>query len=328
MKLARDGVIVGPHLAGDIPDYWNWNDGLLSVLTRHNDGKTMLEEGDTMTQPTLAATLEAVMTKGADAIYNGYRAGQLAHDIQRAGGIITIHDLHNYRPTLRSPLIARDVDGFTLVGAPPPSSGGAAIIGAARFLAGYKQSKSQYSGALSKHRMVEAMRHAFSIRMSLSDPSFNTEVTKAAVNDLVRGTYMDELRWSTLDNSTLPLSHYGGEKWAQLNDDQGGSEAKDADEGDRRRIARRFGYLEDHGTSHLSVVDKDGNAVAMTSSVNTLFGSGVVSESTGIFLNSQMDDFSTPGKPNYYGTICHVLLWVRNFIVELESELLYDEVVA
>jgi gamma-glutamyltranspeptidase len=267
-----------------------------------------------------------VMTNGADAIYKGYRAGKLARDIQLAGGIITIHDLQNYRPTLRSPLIARDVEGFSLVGAPPPSSGGAAIMGAARFLAGYNQSKSEYSGALSKHRMVEAMRHAFSIRMSLSDPSFNTKVTNDAVNDLVRGTYMEELRRLTLDNDTLPLSHYGGEKWAQLNDDEGGSEANDADEGDRRRIARRFGYLEDHGTSHLSVVDKDGNAVAMTSSVNTIFGSGVVSKSTGIFLNNQMDDFSMPGKPNYYGTIGHMLLWVRNFIVQLERELQQDKV--
>lgn len=301
MKLARDGVRVGPHLAGDIPGYWNQNDGLLSVLTKQNDKITMLEEGDTMTQPTLAATLEAVMTKGADALYNGYRADHLAHDIHQAGGIMTAQDLRNYRPTLRSPLIARDVNGFTLVGAPPPSSGGATIIGAARFLAGYKQSRSQYSSALSKHRMVEAMRHAFSIRMSLSDPSFRMEVTNDAVNDLVCGQYMEKLRRSTLDNTTLPLSQYGGKKWAQLNDNQGGSEADDADEGDRRRAARRFGYLEDHGTTHLSVVDRDGNAVAMTSSVNTLFGSGVVSQSTGIFLNSQMDDFANPGVPNYFG---------------------------
>jgi hypothetical protein len=89
MELAGDSVRVGPHLAGDIPGYWNQNDGLLSVLTKQNNKMTMLEECDTMTQPTLAATLEAVMTNGADAIYKGYRAGHLAHDIHQAGGTVS-----------------------------------------------------------------------------------------------------------------------------------------------------------------------------------------------------------------------------------------------
>ena len=281
MNLARYGVPVGPHLAGDVANYWNATNGLLKLLTRHNDKVTMLEEGDTMTQSELANTLEAVMQNGANAIYTGYRASKLARDIQQAGGIISIHDLHNYKPTLRSPLIAKDVHGFTLVGAPPPSSGGAAVIGAARFLVGYKERRSHFGTALSKHRMVEAMRHAFAIRMSLSDPLYNKNMTNAAVRALIHGKHMEALRKYTMDNETLPLSRYGGQ-FAQLTDDQGRDKViQDAKQTDR--------WLENHGTSHLSVVDKDGNVVAITSSLNTIFGSGVVSESTGIVLNNQMD---------------------------------------
>jgi gamma-glutamyltranspeptidase len=151
--------------------------------------------------------------------------------------------------------------------------------------------------------MVEAMRHAYAIRMSLSDPDYNRNTTMAAVDDLIKGPYMEQLRKSSQDNETLPLSKYGGSKWAQLQDGEGrNSTAEDAQEGDRRLrrlrsksdadhrvLSRRFGYLEDHGTTHLSVVDKDGNAVAITSSINTYFGSGVISRSTGILLNNQMD---------------------------------------
>jgi len=114
---------------------------------------------------------------------------------------------------------------------------------------------------------------------------------------------MPQLSQITPDDSILPLSQYGGTKWAQLKDTDGQSEPTDANEGDRRlrRLARRFGNLEDKGTSHFSIVDKDGNAVSMTTSINTYFGSNVLSPSTGIILSNTMDDFSTPGKPNYFG---------------------------
>lgn len=142
------------------------------------------------------------------------------------------------------------------------------------------------------------MRHAFAIRMSLGDPEYLPEIVAAATSDLVSGTYMEELRQSHQDNATLPLSMFGGSKWAQLSDHEGQQDGDDAHEGDRirrlgqqdeRHLYREFGYLDDHGTTHLSIVDSQGNAVSITSSVNTYFGSGVVSESTGIILNNQMD---------------------------------------
>jgi gamma-glutamyltranspeptidase len=314
-ELARNGVAVNPNLAreigleagafrdgGDAVDY-----GLRQLITKRDNWGRPLQEGDIMKNHRLAETLEAIMEHGSDALYTGKRAEALAQDIRDAGGIVTKEDLEAYRPTLRSPVVAHDVHGFSIVGVPPPSSGGAAIAGAARFLSGFQLPLSSYADTLSVHRFVEACKHVFAIRMSLSDPAYNTDRVQEAVTDLVEGSYMESLRQAHLDNATLPLSRYGGSKWAQLKDTDGAKNASDAQEGDRRRLlhgrklARRFGYLNDGGTSHFSIVDKDGNAVAMTTSINTYFGSKVVSLSTGIVLSNTMDDFANPGRPNFFG---------------------------
>ena len=162
------------------------------------------------------------------------------------------------------------------MGAPPPSSGGAAIVGVLRFLSGYAAPYAALADALSSHRYVEACRHAFAIRMSLSDPGFAPEVNRDAVANLTEGGYVEALRRTTSDDAVLNLSRYGGQKWAQLKDADGEGAPVDAQEGDRRRRRRAeertraddedvhasrklrlFNYLEDHGTSSLSIVDKD-----------------------------------------------------------------------
>lgn len=198
-----------------------------------------------------------------------------------------------------------------MVGAPPPSSGGAVVIGAARFLSGYEEPFSTFDDTLSVHRMVEALKHSYSIRMSLSDPEFYANQTAAAVADLMTGDFMEQMREITLDDDVLPMSAYGGTKWGLLTDkDIAAGKAEVTEEGhdnrrnlraqDRRKL-RGWQYLNDHGTTQISIVDKDGNAVTMTATINTYFGSGIVSPSTGIIFNSQMDDFSSPGAPNHYG---------------------------
>jgi gamma-glutamyltranspeptidase len=194
------------------------------------------------------------------------------------------------------------------VGAPPPSSGGAAIIGALRFLSGFAQPYSALLDTLSKHWFVEACRHVFAIRMSLSDPKFDPEENSNAVKDLIKGQYIELLLNMTLDNSVLNLSQYGGAQWNKLKDaDVTNASLVDAQEGDRRRRrdrtrnTRLFNYLNDHGTSSLSVVDKNLNSVTITSSINLELGSKVVCPSTGVLLNNQMDDFSTPGRANFFG---------------------------
>lgn len=313
MELARDGIAVYPHLAADIKFIRTKQERLgglptlRPLLTRDNNWDHPLQEGDIMKNPELAKTLEAIMEEGADAIYTGVRAEALAKDIRQAGGILTKNDLSNYYPTLRSPVVSDNIFGTIVVGVPPPSSGGAVIIGALRFLTEYTEQLAAFAD-LSMYRMVEAMKHAFAIRMSMGDPAFplgnnvTNATTQDAVDALVRGPYMGELRLASSDNSILNMSQYGGPRFAQLNDSDGQIEGQDKKEGDRMRLLRKsqrsrrlvdpFGYLEDRGTSHISVVDADMNSVAITTSVNTQFGCGVVSESTGILLNNEMNDFS------------------------------------
>ena len=314
MELARDGIQVYPHLAADILSFQSKQERLgglptlRPLLTHDNNWNNILREGDIMKNPKLAKTLEAIMVEGADAVYTGPRAEKLADEIHAAGGILTASDLANFRPTIRSPVVSDNIFGVRVVGVPPPSSGGAVIVGALRFLSGYAEEMASFADTLSMYRMVEAMKHAFSIRMSMGDPAFplGNEVTNAttqdAVNALIQGTYMEELRLASSDTFILNMSQYGGAQFAQLKDSDGQVEGQDEKEGDRRRVLRKkqrarrlvdpYGYLEDRGTSHISVVDGDGNAVAITTSVNTQFGSGIVSESTGILLNNQMNDFA------------------------------------
>jgi gamma-glutamyltranspeptidase len=258
IRLAREGVKITPHLAHDIEGVsekivrldLGAFPKLRRFLTKDDNWNHNLKEGDLMQNTKLADTLETVAEKGSIGFYTGEHALNLVEEIQASGGLLTTDDMENYRPTLRSPLFAGDINGYTLLGVPPPSSGGATLIGAARFLAGYKSPLASTYDTLSAHRMVEALRHAFAIRMSLSDPAFNTNQTLSAVNDLMSGSYMESLRNATNDDATLPLSMYGGEKWAQLRDHDGQAEGSDAHEGDRRlgspsrKLVRPFGYLE------------------------------------------------------------------------------------
>lgn len=142
--------------------------------------------------------------------------------------------------------------------------------------------------------------------MSLSDPKYSPKENEDAIADLIEGEYMRKLQQMTLENGILNISEYGG-KWAQVKRSENAN-LVDAHEGDRRRLhsgkstrnLMLFNYLEDHGTSSLSVVDSEHNAVTITTSVNLEFGSKVVSK-TGVVFNNQMDDFSTPGAANFFG---------------------------
>jgi gamma-glutamyltranspeptidase len=349
-QMANDGIVVGPYLAQQIhdaaihhsktqqsnPNYNQYHqyDSLRSLLTHDHDWSTPLRLGDTLRNVEMARTLQSIATLGLDALYGPLMATRMATEIQTPGwdGILTTEDFTSYRPTLHPPLISRHIQGHTIVGVPPPSSGGAAIIGAIRFLSHFTLPLASTMQTLSMHRIVEACKHVFAMRMLLSDPDYNSDVVSAVVYDLINGTYMDELRrFHYRDDTTLSLSHYGGPKWALLwnntdiidtsNVQQQRPNITDAQEGDRkyrqqqqrgededdtypsrdRNLQRSFGYLNDHGTSHFSVVDRYGNAVSMTTSINTNFGSHIRSPTTGIIYSNTMDDFSKPDVPNHYG---------------------------
>ncbi len=219
VDLADQGVPVSKYLAKiieerkgtiDEPEFYS----LKKMLTKNNDGQTYLKEGDLMTRPQYATTLRKIMEFGGDYVYNGNMTEVIAQEIQARGGIITEKDLQEYKPILRDPVSA-EIDGFEFRGVPPPSSGGSVIIGILRFLSGYKNPFASAKDTLSVHRMVESFKHVFSIRMSLSDPDFSTNITANAVRDLVSGIFVEELRKKTSDYTTLPLSQYGG-KWSLI----------------------------------------------------------------------------------------------------------------
>ncbi|CAN7102798.1 unnamed protein product [Brassica rapa subsp. narinosa] len=228
-----------------------------------SNGK-LRKPGTIIRNPKLACTLKQIGKYGSKAFYNGTVGEYLVRDIQKSGGIITLKDLQSYKVKVKEPL-STDILGFRLLGMPPPSSGGPAMVLVLNILSQYGV-PSGVSGPLGVHRLVEALKHAFAIRMNLGDPDF-VDVTKV-VSDMLSPEFAKDLKKKISDERTFKPKHYGA-KWNEL---------------------------QDHGTSHLSIIDKDRNAVSMTNTVNYFFGALMLSPSTGIVLNNEMDDFSIPMK--------------------------------
>ncbi|KAL3640644.1 hypothetical protein CASFOL_015612 [Castilleja foliolosa] len=235
------------------------------------DGKQLLSQGDIIRFSKLADTLALIAENGSNVFYNGLIARRLARDIQRAGGIITKEDFRNYRVVTRKPLVAT-VLGHKLVTAPPPASGGAVVILILKILSNYINSTGDFTEpGLLDHRLIEALKFALSLRTNLGDPKFVDDAklkanTTTVLRKMISTSYAKKLKNLINDKKTYEPDRYGS-KWRQIYD---------------------------HGTTHLCVVDKQRNVVTMTMSLNSYFGSKMVSPSTGIFLNNQMNDFSIP----------------------------------
>ncbi|XP_047064190.1 glutathione hydrolase 1-like [Lolium rigidum] len=234
------------------------NAGIRAVYAPNGD---ILKVNDTCYNVALARTLKAVAARGPDAFYRGPVASQLVKDVREVGGIMTTDDLENYQVKVRRPL-SESVMGLTVLTMPPPSAGGAGIMLVLNILSQY--GISGFSGSLGIHRLIESLKHYMAIRMNLGDPDF-VDVSEV-VADMVSPEFAAELKRTIYDNMTFPPQYYGG----------------------------RWNILEDHGTSHLSIVDCERNAVSLTSTVNSYFGSLILSPSTGVLLNNEMDDFSMP----------------------------------
>ncbi|KAA8546871.1 hypothetical protein F0562_003300 [Nyssa sinensis] len=262
-QLARKGFKISPYLhmqmlkteSGIMADK-----GLGDIFTSNG---SLLQPGDICHNKELANTLREISRYGLEPFYNGSIGFNLIKDIRKAGGILEMEDLLNYQVKLRKPISA-DIMGLKILGMPPPSSGGAAMVLILNILAQYGFPWG-VTGPLGIHREIEALKHAFAVRMNLGDPGF-VNVEKV-LSDMLSPKFAAELKKTIYDNMTFSPSHYGG-KWNLIND---------------------------HGTSHLSIVDGERNAVSMTSTVNSYFGSHFLSPSTGIVLNNEMDDFSIPG---------------------------------
>ena len=268
IALARDGFPIGVHLAKEIAQ------NLSALRAAPALGAIFLDDagnphgaGDTIRMPALAATLERIANEGADAIYRGSIAIELGFAVRDAGGILSTADLMSYRPRWRQPLRG-SYRGFEIFTMPPPSSGGVVL----EILNVLGRDDLAALGARSPaflHLLAEAMQHGFADRAHwYGDPQF----TSVPIDRLTSPAYGQMLRERIRDDATSPPERYGSNP--------------------------------DGGTTHLSVIDGDGMAVACTTTINTAFGAMLIGGNTGVLLNNEMDDFAiAPGVPNSFGLI-------------------------
>ena len=267
VRLARDGFLPPPLLLRSIAKKSETLAGRTSFDATFRD----LAGDELFRQPELAGTLERIARDGRDGFYRGETARLLAAEMERGGGLLSLADLEAYAPTWREPLAA-PWRGRRLLSAPPPSSGGFAVLqllGMKNALADLFEGVPHHS-AQYVHLVAEIEKRVFADRAEyLGDPDFvDVPIDRLVDPDYVRTR---------------------------------------ASEVDPDRISPLEGVapgLESPDTTHLSIVDGAGNAVSMTYTLNTSFGSGVVVEGAGFLLNDEMDDFSAkPGVPNFYGVV-------------------------
>ena len=285
IHLAEDGFPVSEKLARQLEgERAELQQFTISRRIFLNEGR-IFRPGDTIRQPELAATLKRIAKNGAAEFYRGETAQMLVDDMKRMGGLITLEDLSQYQPKVRQALHATyDLDGhkWDVISSPPPSSGGVAIIEAMNML--HDVSLKGWDDAQSVHMVVETMRRVFADRSAyLADPDYS----KVPVDGLTSDCYAKELV------ATIDSQHASSSKTVKAGTPHvcGVSAANDA-------APRTISLNDGPHTTHFSVVDAAGNAVASTYTLNNSYGSHVTS-SAGFLLNDEMDDFTTqPGVPN------------------------------
>jgi gamma-glutamyltranspeptidase / glutathione hydrolase len=228
--------------------------------------------GETLVQKDLAKTLSAISKDGSDAFYKGIIADAVAAASKANGGILTKEDFENYSVSEETP-VKCSYRGYNLISAPPPSSGGVAICEILNILQGYPMAELGFHSAAGIHNMTEAMRHTFVDRnFQLGDPDF----VKNPIDKLLSDSYAESIRQKIAPNTATA--------------------SKD--------VAPGVAPHEGTQTTHFSIVDQAGDAIAVTYTINALFGSKVIAGDTGFFLNDEMDDFTIkPGVPNLFGLV-------------------------
>ena len=285
IRLARDGYVLE---YGDAMAFRDKNLAKFPESYRifQRDGN-YYQPGDLFKQPELARTLQRI-AKNPDDFYHGSMARQLAAAIQKGGGLVTPEDLAIYEVKERQP-IKGTYRGFDIISAPPPSSGGVALLEVLNILEGYDLAKLGDRSAESIHLTVEAFRRSFFDRAEfLGDPDYS----KIPVAQLIDKKYGEAWRETIQPNRATPSSTVQRPSVFSKLDQFAAA------------YPQPQPVVEPEHTTHYSVVDPEGNAVAVTTTLNDGFGSRVTAEGLGFLLNDEMDDFaSKQGVPNAYGLI-------------------------
>ena len=270
IDLANNGVVVTKKQEDRIARYQEY-------FPKANKDSILFDkpwrENDTIKYPKLANTLERIMKNGRDEFYKGETAKKLAAFMQDNGGIITEEDLAKYEAKWRTP-VSFEYDELRVISMAPPSSGGVCLAQLMRMTEPFDLHKTGHNSAETIQVMVEAERRAYADRsFYLGDPDF----VDIPLKDLISKAYLNER-----------MANYDPTK---------ATKSEDISHGD-------VSAVESDETTHYSIVDSEGNAIAVTTTLNGAYGSKLYCSELGFFLNNEMDDFSAkPGEPNMFGLI-------------------------
>jgi gamma-glutamyltranspeptidase/glutathione hydrolase len=275
IKLAEEGFVLEAEdatMLGANVEYFRKEPNVAAIFLKN--GKPYAA-GDRLTQKHLAATLSEISAKGPDVFYKGDIAERVVAASKARGGLLTMQDFAGYTAEETPPVIC-SYRGYQIISAPPPSSGGATMCEIANILSAYPMDRLGFHSAESIHYMVEAERHAYVDRnFALGDPAF----VKNPLDKILSPEHAAAIRAKIDPVKATPSSE----------------------------VKPGVAPHEDVQTTHYSVVDKDGNAVSITYTINGIndgFGAQVIAGDTGFFLNNEMDDFTSKvGAPNLYGLI-------------------------
>lgn len=235
--------------------------------------ETTWTEGDVLVQTELSNTLKQIKEKGRNGFYEGAVADSIVAEMQRGGGIISKQDLANYKAVWRKP-VTGNYRGYEVITMPPPSSGGIALVQLLKSVEPYPLQRWGFNSDSTVQLMVEAERRVYADRAAhLGDPDFYPVPQNKLIEDAYIKQRMSTFNWQKASTS------------AEIN-------------------AGEIAPTEHEETTHFSIVDRDGNAVSITTTLNGSYGAAVVVKGAGFLLNNEMDDFSVkPGAPNMYGLV-------------------------
>ena len=272
ITLAEEGFILNEDIAGQFADNlasFRPYPASMDIFTREGEA---YRAGDRWVQPDLAAALKRIADEGRDGFYKGETADLLVAEMERNGGLITHQDLLDYEPVWREPIHGR-YRGHDIWSMPPPSGGGILIVQMLNMLEAHDLAGAGWGSARAVHLLVEAQRRAYADRsVHLGDPDYNAlPVAMLTSPDYARRRFADVDPTQATPSSSVAPGTWVGEESPE--------------------------------TTHLSVIDKDGNAVSLTTTLNRSYGNKIVVPGLGFLLNNEMDDFATTGPSDHINAI-------------------------